>query len=68
MVLKSFYQWLTLHDYESAKDEGTDRIIKRYSRGNTSIQNGWYVTEDELKELSAKGDRAMTFLEGRLPA
>lgn len=68
MVLKSFYQWITLHDYESAKDEGTERVIKRYSRGNTSIQNGWYVTEDELKKLSVKGDRAMASLERRVPA
>jgi hypothetical protein len=67
-VLKSFYQWVTLLDYESAKDEATERVIKRYSRGNTSIQNGWYVSEDALKELSVKGDRAMAFLEGRVPA
>jgi len=57
--LQKISDWLTLADYEQAKDAATARIIKRQSRGNVSIQEGWYMTRKKLAKLSKKADLAM---------
>lgn len=66
MALKSFYQWLMLRDYEVAKADATELVVKRFSRGNTSAQNGWYMDCAELAELSRAADKAMSRLERRI--
>jgi hypothetical protein len=61
-------EWLLLADYEAAKDHATDVIIARYARGNTSIQNGWYLDETDLAALSRAGDDALLKLKRLIPA
>jgi hypothetical protein len=58
-AIRRLYNWLTLNDYELAKDEATDLIVKRLARGNTSTQNGWYLDLIDLTKLSLAGDKAM---------
>jgi len=68
-MLKKLYEWLTLADYRAASARATEQIIKRYTRGNVSLQNGWYMDERELNDLSigviarccvSKEDRGLT--------
>jgi hypothetical protein len=58
-AIRKFYQWLTVEDYMLAKEEATDVVVKRFSRGNTNAQNGWYLDEAELSQLSHSGDGAI---------
>jgi hypothetical protein len=62
MPFRRLRAWLRLDDYTEAKSEATDRIIARYSRGNTSVQNGQYMDKDKLNDLSSRGDEAMSRL------
>jgi hypothetical protein len=57
--LQKISDWWTLADYERAKETATARIIKRQSRGNVSVQDGWYMTKKKLAKLSKKADAAM---------
>ena len=68
MVMRKIHRWLSLVDFKDAITSAIDQIIARYARGNTSVQNGWYIDEDDLKALSAKGDDAMKKLRKRIPA
>lgn len=65
-VVRSMFQKIadlfTLADYDRAKHEATSRIVSRQSRGNISAQDGWYMTKDELDELSARADTALARL------
>lgn len=54
--------WFTLDNYEREKDAAVKRIVKRQSRGNVSVQNGWYMTQKELDCRSRKADEAMKSL------
>lgn len=65
---RGIYGWLTLADYEAAKEKATDDIIARYARGNVNFQNGSSMDEEALGKLSAEGDRAMDRLRQRIPA
>lgn len=58
-MLRRFYDWVTLADYEQAKERATDEIIARYARGNVALQNGWYMDEAKLEKLSRDADRAL---------
>jgi hypothetical protein len=66
-AIRRLYNWLTLNDYEIAKEEATDLIVKRLSRGNTSTQNGWYLDLIDLTRLSRAGDKAMRKLRRMIP-
>ena len=66
-AIRRLYNWLTLNDYEIAKEEATDLIVKRLSRGNTSTQNGWYLDLIDLTRLSRAGDKAMLKLMRMIP-
>lgn len=67
-ALRRFYNWLTLTDYENAKEEATLLVVKRLSRGNTSTQNGWFLDFAGLLKLSKAGDVALRKLKRILPA
>jgi len=66
--IRSLYEWLTLKDYEKAKKRATAQIVSRFSRGNTSLQNGSYMDESELRDLTAAGDKAVENLRRRTTA
>lgn len=55
-MLHKFANWITVRDYENAKDQATDRIVKRQARGSIFAQNGWYMSVDELKRNSYEAD------------
>ena len=46
----------TLKDYENAKKEATNRIVRKQSRGNVSAQNGWFMSKEELAAKSKQAD------------
>lgn len=62
MSLSRIRDWLTLADYELAKDRATRQVVGRYARGNISAQNGSYIDDRELAGLSALGDNASSKL------
>jgi hypothetical protein len=53
-----FIDWLTLRDYERTKKFAFRGIIGRYTRGNVAIQEGRYLTADDVKALGQAGDLA----------
>lgn len=42
------WAWLSLQDYEAADRSATVQVVQRYSRGNTSVQDGRFLTSDEM--------------------
>ncbi|MEP2987424.1 MAG: hypothetical protein ABJN65_11715 [Parasphingorhabdus sp.] len=44
--------------YESANRASTERVVSRYSRGNTSVQLKRYLSTFKLEKLLADGDTA----------
>jgi hypothetical protein len=54
-------QWLG-RSYEAEKADLVRLIVGRFSRGNVSVQQGLYLTQDELVELGRKGDDAVRSL------
>lgn len=65
-MLQDFADWLNVRDYDAATEEATDRIVKKQSRGSIFAQNGWYMTEAELRKQSLKADTAMNKIRARL--
>jgi hypothetical protein len=53
-----FIDWLTLRDYERVKKSAFRGIIGRYTRGNVSIQEGRYLTLEDVAALGTTGDMA----------
>jgi hypothetical protein len=64
--LQQLHEWFTLADYAEAGDAATRRIVKRYTRGNVSAQNGRYLNENALAALSEQGDRAAARLQRKI--
>lgn len=58
-MFKKFFGWLNLADLDTARREASMQVIARYSRGNTSIQDGRIMSRDDLARLSAAADQAM---------
>lgn len=52
-VLGRLYDWLTLKDYLRSDREATVQVVKRYSRGNVSVQAGRFLTEEEMAARAA---------------
>jgi len=65
-IINAFFAWISVQDYEDAKDAASRKIVRRQSRGNVKIQdhNGWYMTVDELLTKSRNADSAMRRLRG----
>lgn len=57
-ALRNFSNWLTLKDFHDAQRAAEEELVARYARGNTSIQNGWYIDEAGIEKLGRKGDRS----------
>ena len=56
--LRKVYAWFSLEDYVRASEHAKRQVVKRHTRGNVSTQNGWYLNEADLAELSKRGDEA----------
>lgn len=63
MIIKNVVDRFLLGGYAAEKDEATDRIVKRQSRGNVAAQNGWYLSRSELEKNSRRADKSMKALE-----
>ena len=57
-MFKRLTDWLTVKDYERELDAIRRGIVARYSRGNVAMQQGRYLTADDLDTLRARGDDA----------
>ncbi len=66
--IRRMYAWLTLADYDEASEAATELVIKRYTRGNVSLQNGWYLNERDLTKLSEQGDKAAARIRAAIAA
>lgn len=51
--------------YEAADHVSVERVVARFSRGNTSIQHGRYLNAAKMGKLQADGDQAAARLAGR---
>lgn len=49
---------LLYRGYLAAEHASTERVVRRYSRGNTSIQQGRYLNDRRTELLLAAGDKA----------
>lgn len=65
-TLRAIYEWVTLRDYEAAKERATDEVVERLSRGNTLAQDGSSMEEPELTRMSVAADIAMKKIERRV--
>ncbi len=54
--------FLTMSDYDDARDVATMDIVSRFSRGNVSVQNGQIFDERDMEVMSARGDHALAKL------
>ena len=61
-LLNMLKDWL-FRKYEVEKIDALRTIVARFSRGNVSVQQGLYLTEEQLVALSRKGDAAIENLE-----
>ena len=68
MFFRRAIDWLLVKDYDAAKARSADEVAGRYSRGNVSVQNGWFLDKTGLEHLSASADDAMKTLQRRIPA
>jgi len=50
--------WLTGADISRLHGEAAHKSVKRFSRGNISVQRGRYLDEAGLEKLRAKGKAA----------
>jgi hypothetical protein len=64
---RTVIDWVTLKDYDTAKERATDEIVERLSRGNTLAQDGGSMEQDELDRMSLAADAAMLNLGHRVP-
>lgn len=63
MGMMTFFKWITLRDYEEAKEGAKRRAVSRFSRGNILIQNRRYLNEADAAKVVLRGDRDMAQLE-----
>lgn len=61
-AIREFLDWITLADYEQAKERNCVDIVARFSRGNVNVQDGQIIDEDDLRRMSARGDQALAHL------
>ena len=64
-MLSELFDRIFYGGYESASRSAVERTVARYTRGNTSIQFGRYLTWKKTKELLDDGDRAAARLAKR---
>ena len=57
--------WLTGADIARLFDEAVHHSVKRFSRGNTRVQDGRYMTQADLDKLRSKGDKAHRRIKAR---
>jgi hypothetical protein len=61
-VFRRIRDWFTLADYDDEKEKATERVVQRFARGNVCVQNGWFIDDTALADLSKRGDKAVARL------
>jgi agmatine/peptidylarginine deiminase len=61
MILEKLQSWY-FQGYENEKTDIDRDVVARFSRGNILVQQGHYLDLDALKDLSRRGDEALTRL------
>jgi hypothetical protein len=61
-IMTKLKKWY-FRDYEARKREIESGVVARFARGNVLVQDGHYMTEDELRKLSKEADCALERLE-----
>lgn len=64
-IIASIFEWLSAEDIARAQHEAVHRSVMRFSRGNTSVQEGRYMTQSDLDKLRTKGDKAHQRIKAR---
>lgn len=57
--MKIYKKSTSAKGYYEAKRGVTERIVKKLSRGNVNIQNGFYMSRSKLDAKSKAADEAM---------
>lgn len=68
IVLRKLIGKLLFGRYDAAREKSARRVAGRYSRGNTSVQNGRYLIDEDLQNLDARANRAFRRLNKRVLA
>lgn len=58
MGLKRIIDRILLGGYDAEVKKAENQVVTRYTRGNTSVQNGRFLDSDGLNELRQRGDKA----------
>lgn len=64
-MLRKIFDLIVLNGFEAADERSAERVVARYSRGNTMVQFGRYLNSLKTERLRANGDRAAARLERR---
>ncbi len=59
MKISSFVDWITVRDYDKAKEASERELVARLARGNVLLQLGHYITAEDASEITRLGDLAM---------
>lgn len=59
MFVQRLRDWLSLRDYDEARDKATKKIVARYSRGNIKVQLGSFLDRKNLDNRSLAADHSM---------
>ena len=65
-VLRELIDKLFHGGYQAADRASTERVVARFARGNTSIQQGHYLNADRTDALRKRGDKAASKLHSRV--
>ncbi|MEA3008861.1 MAG: hypothetical protein QOJ91_553 [Sphingomonadales bacterium] len=68
IVLRKLIGKLLFGRYDAAREESARRVAGRFSRGNTSVQEGRYLDDADLLELNAKANVAFERIDKRVLA
>lgn len=58
MTLSALKEWY-FRDYESEKADIDESVVARFARGNVRVQEGHYINQRQLEELSARAKSAL---------
>ena len=57
-MFRRLHDWLTLRDYDRARETALRGVVARYARGNIAMQEGRFLTKADMAELRREGDAA----------
>lgn len=55
-IMSRLIRWLTMRDYQDAKQEASLKIVQKQSRGSVLAQNGRIMSQKQLERNSREAD------------